>query len=147
MHRGLSYTLTADATLRKVIIGPGHWRIYGTAVHPTYAAWRRALGDGTGTLQAGEAAPVLADLQAPAAGTPNPATAAWGAGSILASPAATGSASGGFPLPAVATAYEEIRVPPEENAVLWLAAPAGAVTIQLVGPLDAARPYSTIAPE
>lgn len=116
----VSKKLTVDATVRRVTLKGGGWRLYGNATQAYYAT--RNATDAAGTLATGESAP--SSLAASTAGSP-------GAG--LAYDTGNGSVDGAIPLPTDATQFVEIAVAPSAFVNLYVSA-GGAINLILVGP-------------
>lgn len=115
--------LSVDGTIRKVVLAPGRYLLFGDAAQIVRFTTRRAV-DAAGTLDTGEVAP--ATLPVPTAGTVA-AGEAWHAADAVV---------GAAEIQADATASRHIDVP--ENSKFWMVlylSATAAATPKLLGPV------------
>ena len=63
-------TLSADTTVRAVVLSPGGWRLYGNTTQVYYCTRKGASASDPTSLASGEIAPTTGYLAAPSAGSP-----------------------------------------------------------------------------
>lgn len=116
--------LTVDSTVRKITLTEGRWALFGSAAQVIRFTTRNAIA-AVGTLDAGETAPLAADMPVPLVGSP-------AAGAAFDEVAAN---IGVAEVPADVSAYRFINVEPRQFKVLYVIAPAG-TTAKLQGPIE-----------
>lgn len=125
------YPLTVDATLRKITLPPGGWRLHGHGTQVYFAT--RWATNATGTLATGEAAPGAA-IPAGTAGAS--AGFAWSDdGDVSDATPGASAVKGGGRLPTYDQDYVEFAVPQGQWLNVYLSAAAAAAPV-LLGPYE-----------